>query len=447
MKKHTLFFTMLFTICILVISCGEDESLITKPTVTPNEEESPSEGENSNEENQEPTPEGVYTAFMNNDSITLKNVFQLGNDSVAFVGITLEGNLIFKIYQGDIAYLKEISNKIFELKDKIKLDTIYSLYKGYGEYEKVKVNRIDFEHFNVKHNNEIISLLCLNTNTNNNLYRALFVNDKKNTLTGVYKNISYNGITYIPNWFNNETYFIHDCCYTLAGDTLYTIPETDLEEYRGGLIGGSLGFNDNLIFEQISSELAIGVCSNSYNFCNELKFAKINYKDNSQEWLSTSSVPIAFSVDNQYKEKITLTEKSSNIWTYKIEYLFYDGTIKKYKVKVDINNGQIIYGEEYAKLCSECIIGEWYLQNYNIEIIALFNSDGTFEYNFRDHKSLLTLYKKYGIYKIENNKLYEKYNGEDEWVASVILKLNRFDFLIDNWNADPDGNKTSYLWR
>lgn len=179
MKKHTLFFTMLFTICILVISCGEDESLITKPTVTPNEEESPSEGENSNEENQEPTPEGVYTAFMNNDSITLKNVFQLGNDSVAFVGITLEGNLIFKIYQGDIAYLKEISNKIFELKDKIKLDTIYSLYKGYGEYEKVKVNRIDFEHFNVKHNNEIISLLCLNTNTNNNLYRALFVNDKK----------------------------------------------------------------------------------------------------------------------------------------------------------------------------------------------------------------------------------------------------------------------------
>ena len=90
------------------------------------------------------------------------------------------------------------------------------------------------------------------------------------------------------------------------------------------------------------------------------------------------------------------------------------------------------------------IIGKWKMTSGNaIANHVAYKNDGTFEYTSTEDSS----YKEVGKYKIEGNKLYEMYSGEDEWIISDILLLNSMFLSVQELEADgvtPNGKKFAY---
>ena len=92
----------------------------------------------------------------------------------------------------------------------------------------------------------------------------------------------------------------------------------------------------------------------------------------------------------------------------------------------------IIEGD--GSIDSAFIIGNWKLLTHNGQVAThvTFNNDGTFLYTSVNDGA----YSEHGIYKIENNILYEKFSDEDTWCMSEIFTLNSIALTLRDLDED-----------
>lgn len=419
--------SLLVAVCAGFSSCGDDE-LEKEPVINldPN-------GNNGSSD-----LEKTYSQYINDyENMTCKSFVQYNNDTIAFTGITSKGYLMIDLFQ------KSSETKVFEWVDNTKTDTIYKVHKGYGEYEEVKVHSIElpFIQFHTEQSKDFIAMLHFRGSQT--LKRALFVNDVQSHMPDCLpKDVS----TFIPNWYNNEYCFIHDCCYTLAGDTVYTIrygeyDMNNINEYANRIATG--GYHRSWEYHRISSEEAIGagIDTDNYNGRYMFEIARINYKTAQNMWGEQHNIDLPFDYEAKAKLAYSVTDKSSNIWTYKVSITYYNGTKKEVELKVDIEKGAVQGDDAYI---ASLIIGKWKMISGDANATHVtYKSDGTFECTSTENP----LYNEVGKYKIDGNKLYEMFSDEDEWIISDILLLNSMTLSVQELEADgvtPTGQKYSY---
>lgn len=433
MKSTRLLATLLLVaVCAGFSSC--EEELEEEPSTIP----SPEGGNDSSD------LENTYSQYIDDyEKITCKSFIQYNNDTIAFTGITSKGYLMIDLFQ------KSSETKVFEWIDNTKTDTIYKIHQGYGEYKEVKVHSIElpFIQFHTESSKDFIAMLHFNGSQT--LRRALFVNGGQSLMTDCLSTVS----TFILNWYNNEYCFIHDCCYTFAGDTVYTVKygeyDYNVDQYGSRIATNGYG-SFQYQFERVSAEEAVGVGIDTdiFNSHYQLRIARINYKTAQNTWGKQQYVTLPFEYEAKAKLSYDITNKSSKIWTYKVNITYYDGTKKEVTLNVNIENGAVQGEDDYNSLLdsynSLLIVGKWEMTIGNaVATHVTYKNDGTFEYTSTEDNS----YKEMGKYKIDGNKLYEMFSDEDEWIISDILLLNSMTLSVQELEADgvtPTGQKYSY---
>ena len=426
--------SLLVAVCAGFSSCGDDE-LEKEPVINfdPN-------GNNGSSD-----LEKTYSQYIDDyENMTCKR-FNDNGDTIEFTGLTAKGYLMINLFQ------KATKTKVFDWVDNVKTDTIYKVYKGYGEYEEVTIKSIGLSHSHVgkphiESNKEFIISLDFFGEASS-FTRILFVNGGISKMSDIIPVGAWHINTFIPNWYNNEYCFIHDCCYTLAGDTVYTIKYGEYDDNNINMYGSRIATNGygsfQYLFEQVSAEEAIGAELDIDNFHGsyQLRVARINYRTAQNMWGEQRYINLPFDYEAKAKLSYSITDKSSDIWKYKVNITYYDGTKKEVTLNVNIENGEVQGEDDYNSLL---IIGKWKMTSSDaVATHVIYKNDGTFEYTSTKDNS----YKGVGKYKIDGNKLYEMYSDEEEWIINDILLLNSMTLSVQELEADgvtPTGQKFSY---
>ena len=414
-----------------ISSCGDDEL-----------EKEPIHIFDPNGDNGSSDLEKTYSQYINDyENITCKR-FEDKGDTIEFTGITAKGYLMINLFQ------YATKTKVFDWIDNVKTDTIYQIHKGYGEYEEVRVKAIGLSHgkYHLNSNKDFITLLDFYGETSP-FTRALFVNGGQSKMANILPMDSWRVRTFIPNLYDNEFCFIHDCLYTLAGDTVYTIKYGEYDDNDINMYGSRIATNGygsfQYRFEQVSAEEAIGAELDIDNFHGsyQLRVARINYRTAQNMWGEQRYINLPFDYEAKAKLSYSITDKSSDIWKYKVNITYYDGTKKEVTLNVNIENGEVQGEDDYNTLL---IIGKWKRTSGDaVATHVTYKNDGTFEYTSTEDSS----YKEVGKYKIDGNKLYEMYSDEEEWIINDILLLNSMTLSVQELEADgvtPTGQKYSY---
>lgn len=433
--------SLLVAVCAGFSSCGDDE-LEKEPVINfdPN-------GNNGSSD-----LEKTYSQYIDDyENMTCKR-FNDNGDTIEFTGLTAKGYLMINLFQ------KATKTKVFDWADNVKTDTIYKVYKGYGEYEEVTIKSIGLSHSHVgkphiESNKEFIISLDFFGEASS-FTRILFVNGGISKMSDIIPVGAWHINTFIPNWYNNEYCFIHDCCYTLAGDTVYTIKYGEYDDNNINMYGSRIATNGygsfQYLFEQVSAEEAIGAGLDIDNFHGsyQLRVARINYRTAQNMWGEQRYINLPFNYEAKAKLSYSIADKSSEIWKYKVNITYYDGTKKEVTLNVNIENGTVQGEDDYNSLFdsynSLLIVGIWKMTIGNaVATHVTYKNDGTFEYTSTEDNS----YKEVGKYKIDGNKLYEMYSDEEDWIISDILLLNSMTLSVQELEADgvtPTGQKYSY---
>lgn len=179
----------------------------------------------------------------------------------------------------------------------------------------------------------------------------------------------------------------------------------------------------------------------TYNNSYEFRIVRINYKTDQNVWMGQKYIKLPFDYEANAKLSYSIIDDSSDIWKYKVNITYYDGTKKEVTLNVNIENGAIQGEDDYNSLL---IIGKWKKTSGDaVATHVTYKSDGTFECTSTENP----LYNEMGRYKIDGNKLYEMYSDEEEWIISDILLLNFMTLSVQELEADgitPTGQKYSY---
>ncbi len=426
--------SLLIAVCAGFSSCSDDEL-----------EKEPIINFDPNGNNDSSNLEKTYSQYIDDyENMTCKR-FNDNGDTIEFTGLTAKGYLMINLFQ------KATKTKVFDWVDNVKIDTIYKVYKGYGEYEEVTIKSIGLSHSHVgkphiASNKDFIILLDFFGGTSP-FTRILFVNGGNSKMSDIMPVDSWHISTFIPNWYNNEYSFIHNCCYTLAGDTVYTIKYGEYDDNNINMYGSRIATNGHgsfqYQFEQVSAEEAVGTGLDIDNFHGsyQLRVARINYRTAQNMWGEQRYINLPFDYEAKAKLSYSITDKSSDIWKYKVNITYYDGTKKEVTLNVNIENGEVQGEDDYNSLF---IIGKWKMTSGDaVATHVTYKDDGTFEYTSTEDNS----YKEVGKYKIDGKKLYEMFSDEDEWLISDILLLNSMTLSVQELEADgvtPTGQKYSY---
>ena len=426
--------SLLIAVCAGFSSCSDDEL-----------EKEPIINFDPNGNNDSSNLEKTYSQYIDDyENMTCKR-FNDNGDTIEFTGLTAKGYLMINLFQ------KATKTKVFDWVDNVKIDTIYKVYKGYGEYEEVTIKSIGLSHSHVgkphiASNKDFIILLDFFGGTSP-FTRILFVNGGNSKMSDIMPVDSWHISTFIPNWYNNEYSFIHNCCYTLAGDTVYTIKYGEYDDNNINMYGSRIATNGHgsfqYQFEQVSAEEAVGTGLDIDNFHGsyQLRVARINYRTAQNMWGEQRYINLPFVYEAKAKLSYSITDKSSDTWKYKVNITYYDGTKKEVTLNVNIENGEVQGEDDYNSLF---IIGKWKMTSGDaVATHVTYKDDGTFEYTSTEDNS----YKEVGKYKIDGKKLYEMFSDVDEWLISDILLLNSMTLSVQELEADgvtPTGQKYSY---
>ena len=479
MKAFRLLATsLLVALSMGVSSCGDDE-LDMKPVVnlTPNESSK--------------TDELFDEYVSDNHRITCRGYADF-ESTILFAGLK-DKHLWFAEYEKT-----ETKGIRFEWTDIEETDTIQKVYKGYGEYETIKLNTI-FPLFHKK--TTVGNIVTLRLSGYN---QTIFTFNGKTKRNQLQSDHSKNKTAY--SWFQ-ESVFIGNCCYSNEGDTIYVANQPPQFDSHGMPVDTEL----------ISYEEGIKL-SDSF-------ISKYNFKEGKSMWGTHIAAP--FDVPSAAKKSYTCIGSTANIWEYKCEVTFYDGAKKDFTFKINIDNGKIVtdevkvtsisinehsvnlkQGETFQLIATvqpdnatnkkviwsssnetiasvsqdglvtvnsageanitvttedggfstnaivtvtkkqddytSLIIGKWKMTSGNANATHVtYKNDGTFEYTSTEDNS----YKEVGKYKIDGNKLYEMFSDEEDWTINDILLLNSMTLSVQELEADGvtlTGHKYSY---
>lgn len=190
-------------------------------------------------------------------------------------------------------------------------DTIQKVYKGYGEYETIYIRTTLPIYYKKTNTGNIVTFMF----NSSGKAQTIFTYNKKSRRTQLQ-----DGYNPTPNDWYSESVFIGDCCYSHEGDTIYVAKESP--RFENGEIDALL----------ISYEEGVE-CKGRY-------ISKYNYKDSKTVWSTYIEPP--FDITSDAKINYTLLDNSTNVWQYKCEVMFYDGSKNEFTFKINIDSGKII---------------------------------------------------------------------------------------------------------
>ncbi|WP_240057733.1 Ig-like domain-containing protein [Bacteroides uniformis] len=285
--------SLLVALSMGVSSCGDDE-LDREPISIPTE---PSIFEKMDK---------AFAEYIGDYSNITCRYYQEGESSILFAGLNNQ-RLWFSEY--DVAN-KQLNTEWTDIE---KTDTIQQLYKGYGEYETLYVK---FVHPLVHKETSTGNIVTFNIGGR---FQTIFTSNHKTKRTQLQYDNTKNGIA--RSWYK-ESVFIADCCYSHEGDTIYIAKSKPSFDENGNPADISL----------ISYEEGIKL-SDSF-------ISKYNFKEGKSMWGTNIVAP--FDVPSDAKKSYTFLGSTTNIWEYKCEVTFYDGTKKDFTFKINIDSGKII---------------------------------------------------------------------------------------------------------
>ena len=294
MKNIRLLATSLLVALSMGVSSCRDDELDREPISIPTE---PSIFEKMDK---------AFAEYIGDYSNITCRYYQEGESSILFAGLNNQ-RLWFSEY--DVAN-KQLNTEWTDIE---KTDTIQQLYKGYGEYETLYVK---FVHPLVHKETSTGNIVTFNIGGR---FQTIFTSNHKTKRTQLQYDNTKNGIA--RSWYK-ESVFIADCCYSHEGDTIYIAKSKPSFDENGNPADISL----------ISYEEGIKL-SDSF-------ISKYNFKEGKSMWGTNIVAP--FDVPSDAKKSYTFLGSTTNIWEYKCEVTFYDGTKKDFTFKINIDSGKII---------------------------------------------------------------------------------------------------------
>ena len=247
------------------------------------------------------------------------------------------------------SYDRTTKEKLWEWTDNRTFDKKRTVHVGYGEYKDIEISSITTYGACAK-NNIFVASVSQNGesyNEDNILFK---------TAAGTLKEIKNDYRAYITDWYK-ESVFVGNCCYNDMGDTLY------VSQINNGAVGGT-----PISYEE---SVSVNVDVNFADFLTQISALRINYKTYKNVWYTKHKLP--FEIFSDTKRECTLLDNSTNIWKYKLDLLYYDGTKKDYTFYLNIENGTISETQDVSP-----IVGSWvYITDEGYKEIITFYSDNT----------------------------------------------------------------------
>jgi len=241
------------------------------------------------------------------------------------------------------SYDRTTKEKLWEWTDSRTFDKKRTVHVGYGEYKDIEISSITTYGACAKNNIFVASVGYGGESYGE--YNILF-----KTATGNLKEIRNEYPAYITDWYK-ESVFVGNCCYNDLGDTIY------VSQVNNGAVSGT----------PISYEETIMVS----DYQQQLTASRINYKTYKSVWNTEYRLP--FEIFPDTKKEYVLLDNSTNIWKYKLDLLYYDGTKKDYTFYLNIENGTISETQNASPL-----VGSWvYITDEGYKEIITFYSDNT----------------------------------------------------------------------
>jgi len=210
-----------------------------------------------------------------------------------------------------------------------KTDSVQIINKGYGVYETFRLRSIvplflpseDSGLFllppYVKMETGNIVTLQLSFDYNTEEHRSTIV-----IFTSNNKSIHKDGRPY--RWYGGSV-MIHgdsnNICYSQTGDSLYAT--------------NSL-YGSNELYVPVSYEEGIGDHYGNW----PMKIFRNNLKTGSNVWTTECKAPFDIPTDAKPQYTYKLLDKSTDIWKYKVNMVYYDGTKKEFTFTININTGE-----------------------------------------------------------------------------------------------------------
>ena len=241
------------------------------------------------------------------------------------------------------SYDRTTKEKLWEWTDSRTFDRKRTVHVGYGEYKDIEISSITTYGACAKNNIFVASVGYSGESYGE--YNILF-----KTVTGNLKEIRNKYPAYITDWYK-ESVFVGTCCYNDMGDTLY-VSQVD----NGAVRGIPISYEEMIMVTDYQQQLTA---------------SRINYKTYKSVWDTKHKLP--FEILSDTKKEYTLLDNSTNMWKYKLDLLYYDGTKRDYTFYLNIENGTISETQNASPL-----VGSWiYITDGGNKEIITFYSDNT----------------------------------------------------------------------
>jgi len=281
-------------------------------------------------------PETNWDKYVGDySSITCRNTTDIiKGDSILFSGVK-DGHLWYA------AYSQRTKEKIFEWEDRIPIDTTnYKIDRGYGEYENVKIKSVTPSFYRKTDDGNIVTV-CLHVSSTALPISYITSFTKQNESVHI-------AGKYYRDWYNNSIvlceYGVDDVgIYSTLLNSFFKV--TNIEGYQLFSFSSSTDYSTGIngigmldistLFSYtipVSNEEAILYINNS--------ILKWNYSNAGAVWIKKIIIPFEIPSDAKPKYTSTLLDKSTDVWKYKVNMVYYDGTKKEFTFTININTGE-----------------------------------------------------------------------------------------------------------
>lgn len=258
-----------------------------------------------------PTEESIYNDYINPKDYEC-------------LGITAQTGTVFisglknnHLWLGSFEYGGS-KKKLYEWIDAETINKKQKLYIGYGEHKEFTITSVQVGELKEVDDVGFIARLHFFYSAENDIRSKIITIFKSpSKAKKIYSDywVSFNEkYKPIQQWYK-QSFFIDNCCYSHAGDTLYTVKAMP---------------DENVL--PISYEEGLKLEKNSIQ--------RYSYKEAKSVWGTNIAPP--FEVSSDAKRTYTLIDRTTNIWKYKVDVTFYDGTKKDFTFTINIENGEIV---------------------------------------------------------------------------------------------------------
>ena len=268
-----------------------------------------------------------YLSDVNSVGMSIQN-----NNTVNYTGLK-NNHLYLRSVQFDDLYNYREWKTIIEWEDTEITTPEQKIYIGYGEYETSRITQI--YPYVVNTNNGNFSAIIRLEQDLTTRPRAMFIfKDNQLVKKRIINNLSLTGIPWYQGGILTCEYN-NTCCYSVKGDTIYTTNSAfpSLRNLYSLSNPHSLSTPLSYLSNDIPTSYEESIRING------LTITKYNWRENKLIWEMRVISP--FNEPSNSKYTSTLLDKSTNIWKYKVNILYYDGTKKEFVFTVNLDDGKI----------------------------------------------------------------------------------------------------------